>query len=61
MRNQEHFMVPSADGTAIAVWVEALNRPPWKVHLSKVALELVLSEKSTSEKVHSTKRVAPSS
>ena len=46
---------------AVAVWVEALNRPPWKVHRSKVAPDEVVSERSTSENVQSTNRAAPSS
>ena len=46
---------------AVAVCTEALKRPPWKVHRSKVAPDVVVSDRSTSVKVHSTKRAAPRS
>ena len=46
---------------AVAVWVEALKRPPWKVHRSKTAPEVVASDRSTSVKVHSTNLAAPRS
>ena len=46
---------------AVLRWVEALNRPPWKVQLSKCAPAVVTSLRSTFVKVHSTKRVAPRS
>ena len=46
---------------AVAVWVEALNRPPWKVHPSKTAPEVVASDRSTSVKVQSVNRAAPRS
>ena len=46
---------------AVAACVEALNRPPWKVHDSKVAPDVLASERSTSVKVQSVNRAAPRS
>lgn len=44
---------------AVAVCLEALKRPPWKVHRSNTAPDVLASDRSTSVKVQSTNRAAP--